>query len=63
MLNKTTQTWGEYSTPGLWARYSERGKDGDGFEYIYKLFATYQDASAVSVGGIYYPSTSSSNYQ
>lgn len=39
--DRTTQQWGAYSTPGIWARYAEKGKDGDGFEYIYRRFSTY----------------------
>lgn len=57
-FDKTTQLWGDYSTPGIWARYSEKGKDGDGYEYIYRTFFDYQEQSAVSSGGTYYPSLS-----
>lgn len=62
-FDKVTQQWGAYSKPGVWARYSEKGKDGDGYEYIYRQFGSYQSQSAVSPGGTYYPDTSSSDYQ
>lgn len=62
-MNKATQTWSVWSTPGVWARYSERGKDGDGFEYIYRRFSTYQSFLTVGPGGAYYPPTNASNYQ
>lgn len=57
--DRNTQQWGAYSTPGIWARYAEKGKDGDGFEYIYRRFGSYQSQNPVSPGGAYYPSTSS----
>ena len=62
-FDKVTQQWGDYSKPGIWARYSEKGKDGDGYEYIYRQFGEYQSQSKVSSGGTYYPDTSSSDYQ
>ena len=27
--------WSDYSTPTIWSRWGENGKDGDGVEYIY----------------------------
>jgi hypothetical protein len=42
-FDKVTQQWGAYSTPGVWARYSEKGKDGDGYEYIYRAFGQYYE--------------------
>lgn len=62
--DKSTQQWGDYSSPGLWARYAEKGKDGDGYEYIYARFAEYQSNTTVGgPSGIYYPNTSSASYQ
>lgn len=29
--------WGLYSTPALWSKWGEKGQDGDGYEYIFKL--------------------------
>ena len=29
--------WGLYSTPALWSKWGEKGMDGDGYEYIFKL--------------------------
>ena len=37
---KKKGVWGEYSTPVIWAKWGEKGQDGDGFEYIYKLSPT-----------------------
>ena len=34
------KTWSNYSTPGIWAKWGEKGMDGDGYEYIYKLYDT-----------------------
>lgn len=30
-------TWGDFTDPILWAKYGEKGKDGDGVQYIFKL--------------------------
>lgn len=40
--DKATQLWEPYSNPGIWARYTERGKDGDGYEYIYIRQSTWK---------------------
>lgn len=32
----TGGTWSAFTTPAIWAKYGEKGQDGDGFEYIYK---------------------------
>ena len=61
--NRETQLWEAYSTPGLWSRYAEKGKDGDGYEYIYRRFGEYQSQAPVSSGGAYYPPTNSADYQ
>lgn len=62
--NKATQLWESYSTPGVWARYSERGKDGDGYEYIYIRQSTWKsqgqlnpssDPVYIADGNIYPP--------
>lgn len=34
--NKIDDTWSDWSTPGLWAKYGQNGIDGDGVEYIFK---------------------------
>lgn len=64
-LDKSTQKWGNWSTPGIWSRYSERGKDGDGYEYIYRRFSNYVGGSSLAPGGQYYPpaNVNSSEYQ
>lgn len=64
-LDKSTQKWGNWSTPGIWSRYSERGKDGDGYEYIYRRFSNYVGGSSLAPGGQYYPpaNVDSSEYQ
>ena len=35
---KTNGTWGAYSTPVVWSKWSEKGADGDGVQYVFKLF-------------------------
>lgn len=64
-LDKSTQKWGDWSTPGIWSRYSERGKDGDGYEYIYRRYSTYIGGSSLAPGGANYPpaNVDSSEYQ
>lgn len=64
-LDKSTQVWGNWSTPGIWSRYSERGKDGDGYEYIYRRYSTYIGGSSLAPGGANYPpaNVNSSEYQ
>lgn len=64
-LDKSTQVWGNWSTPGIWSKYSERGKDGDGYEYIYRRFSNYVGGSSLAPGGQYYPpaNVNSSEYQ
>lgn len=64
-LDKSTQVWGNWSTPGIWSRYSERGKDGDGYEYIYRRFSNYVGGTSLAPGGQYYPpaNVGSSEYQ
>lgn len=64
-LDKSTQKWGDWSTPGMWSRYSERGKDGDGYEYIYRRFSNYVGGTSLAPGGQYYPpaNVDSSEYQ
>lgn len=64
-LDKSTQVWGNWSTPGIWSRYSERGKDGDGYEYIYRRFSNYVGGTSLAPGGQYYPpaNVDSSKYQ
>ena len=32
---KNGSTWGDYSTPTIWSRWGENGKDGDGVEYCF----------------------------
>lgn len=33
-----SKTWTDYSTPVVWAKYGEKGMDGDGVEYIFKAY-------------------------
>lgn len=62
--DKATQLWEPYSNPGIWARYTERGKDGDGYEYIYIRQSTWKsqgqlnpssDPVYIADGNIYPP--------
>ena len=41
-----TSTWTEYSTPVIWSAFGDKGQDGDGFEYIYKLTPTSNASEA-----------------
>lgn len=43
-----TKSWGPYSTPGIWSKFGEDGRDGDGFEYIFKGFSTEPNWNNVS---------------
>ena len=38
--SKINNVWSAYSTPVLWSKWGEKGQDGDGVQYIYKLFST-----------------------
>lgn len=38
--SKTNDVWSAYSTPVIWSKWGEKGMDGDGVQYIYKLFST-----------------------
>lgn len=33
---KGASSWSEYSTPVVWAKWGDKGQDGDGVEYIFK---------------------------
>lgn len=35
--NDVGGTWSAYTTPVIWSAYGDKGQDGDGFEYIYKV--------------------------
>jgi len=37
--NTDTKTWGAFSAPILWSNWGVQGIDGDGVQYIYKLFS------------------------
>ena len=41
-----TSNWTTYSTPVIWSAFGEKGQDGDGFEYIYKLTPTSNSSEA-----------------
>ncbi|MDR1980360.1 MAG: hypothetical protein LBQ39_01910 [Tannerellaceae bacterium] len=38
--DKTDSVWSEFSTPVVWAKWGEKGMDGDGYEYIYRRTTT-----------------------
>ena len=40
MRYKRQDVWTAYTTPVIWSKWGEKGMDGDGYEYIYKLAAT-----------------------
>ena len=35
-------TFSKFSTPVIWSNWGEKGQDGDGYEYIYKVFPSEQ---------------------
>lgn len=55
--DKSTQKWGAYSEPGLWSVFADKGKDGDGYEYIFARFASYDQAALCSKNETYYPAS------
>ena len=42
---KTFGQWGAFTVPVIWAKWGEKGQDGDGYEYIYKVFTSEQPFS------------------
>lgn len=36
--NTTNKLWGEFQEPIVWSHWGEQGLDGDGVQYIYKLY-------------------------
>jgi hypothetical protein len=38
--SKQNGIWGEFSHPAVWSKWGEKGKDGDGYEYIYRRTET-----------------------
>ena len=55
--DKSTQKWGDYSQPGLWSVFADKGKDGDGYEYIFARFSSYNQAALCSRNEQYYPAS------
>lgn len=55
--DKSTQKWGDYSQPGLWSVFADKGKDGDGYEYIFARFSGYNQAALCSRNEQYYPAS------
>lgn len=55
--DKSTQKWGDYSQPGLWSVFADKGKDGDGYEYIFARFSSYDQAALCSRNEQYYPAS------
>jgi hypothetical protein len=31
------QTFSKFTTPVIWSKWGEKGQDGDGYEYIYRV--------------------------
>lgn len=55
--DKSTQKWGAYSEPGLWSVFADKGKDGDGYEYIFARFSSYDQTALCSRNEQYYPAS------
>ena len=43
--------WSAYSTPVIWAKWGEKGQDGDGYEYIFKLASSQPSISYTTNNG------------
>ena len=59
----STKTWGRYSSPAPWSHYGETGKDGDGIEYIYRVYSTKPSFSNNSDNPASYLWFTNSDYQ
>lgn len=57
--DRSTQKWSAFSTPGLWSVFGDKGKDGDGYEYIYARFSNYDSVALCDKGETYYPASPS----
>lgn len=55
--DKSTQLWSSYSDPGIWSVFADKGKDGDGYEYIFARFSNYDQAALCSKNEQYYPAS------
>lgn len=49
--NGSTETWSDYYTPALWAKWGENGQDGDGVKYIFTKSISAIDAPIFSGNG------------
>jgi len=37
-------TWSDYTNPVVWSNWGKKGQDGDGYEYIFKLYSNPQSS-------------------
>lgn len=44
-----TDTWSAFSTPVIWAKWGDKGTDGDGTEYVFKRTEVEKAPDAISV--------------
>lgn len=52
---KTNDTWGDFSTPSLWSKYSFDGEDGEDGQSVFKafIFCRYASKPNTPLGGSY----------
>lgn len=58
-----TSSWNTFGKPFIWSHYGETGEDGDGVEYIYKVFSSKQTFSNNKYNPNSYLWFTNSNYQ
>lgn len=49
---KGASSWSEYSTPVVWAKWGDKGQDGDGVEYVFKRTEVETAPSAILVSSV-----------
>lgn len=49
---KTGDTWGDFQAPVIWAKWGEKGQDGDGYEYIFATTQTSTTPTTPTAAGI-----------
>ena len=59
---KANGVWSNFSSPAIWSKWGEKGMDGDGYEYIYKHFATEQTFGSNNNNPAYWEANQSDEY-
>ena len=58
--DKTNERWGVFNTPIIWSHWGTNGIDGDGVQYIYKLF-NHELTDDTEEGGVVTPGERTTN--